>query len=42
MKIPRGVCEELLEMERRDLEETECLAKSGELEKYGYHPALQK
>ena len=42
MKIPRGVCEELLEMERRDLEETERLAKSGELEKYGYHPALQK
>lgn len=42
MKIPRGVCEELLEMERRDLEETERLAKSGELEKYGYHPALRK
>ena len=34
MKIPRGVCGELLEMERRDLEETERLAKSGELEKY--------
>lgn len=42
MNLPECVREEILAMERRDLEETERLAKEGELEKCGYHPFLQK
>ena len=40
--LPEQVCKEILAMEKRDLEETERLAKEGELEKCGYHPLLRK
>ena len=40
--LPDQIREEILAMEKRDLEETERLAKEGELEKCGYHPLLRK
>lgn len=41
-KYPELFCERILAMEKEDLCLLERLQQSGELQKYGYHPALKK
>lgn len=40
--IPSTVCNDIIAMKQADIELTNAIHKSGELEKYGYHPHLEK
>lgn len=41
-KIPENLCEKIILMEKSDNDITEQLRNKKELEKYGYHPVLEK
>ena len=41
-RMPENICAEILEMEKEDLNLTEQLRNNNLLEKYGYHPVLEK